>query len=51
MKVLQQTFFLGWTAPIQIAKTTHFRDRGDGWFRACREASKALAAAENSAAM
>ena len=35
---------------IQIAKTTHFRFGGDGWFRACWEVSQSLADAEKSAA-
>ena len=35
---------------IQIAKTTHFRCGGDGWFRACWEVSQSLTDAENSAA-
>ena len=32
---------------IQIAKTTHFRSGGDGWFRACWEVSQSLTTQKN----
>ena len=35
---------------IQIAKTTHFRFNGNGWFRAYWEVSQSLTNAEISAA-